>query len=1066
MRPVKLIISAFGPYADLMPEIDFDKFSEKGLFLISGDTGAGKTMIFDAICYALYGVVSGSYRDTTSLRSEFAADNAETYVHFYFTHQGKEYSVRRSPAYKREIKRGKNKGELTEEMPRAVLSENGISIADGATNVTAAVKELLHISADQFKQIVMIAQGEFRELLNAETKKRTEILRNIFLTDAYKNIEYKLKDRMDAGYGEKKDLEKSVVQYFRDVTAEPESELFAELNELQTRADNVKSAWNIDEMLMMTDRLLLADEEELGAVRSKMEAEDKKLSELNAALTLAQNDNKLLERLESLNEERESLEEKKQEMEELSLYLKSCKAAVYQVYPAYQALENKVKEIKAMQIAVDEKEKGKELSLEMAQRAAEQLEKAEGERPLAESLQKRADRINEDKPKYEKRDELKSRHETLKKNGAGFENKEISLKEREEGLKGKITELKALTEELRESPEEKQKILVREERLRELDGELKALLSDRLADKEKKEKKLQEEQKLYLKLREEYDRALEEKLRAERIMEGCRAGILARSLTEGEKCPVCGSVCHPQPAVMPEESVTEEELEKLQERESSLQQQKNTANINAEKAGTVLEQVRQQLLADIKKSLKNPILEMEAEGEELLVLIESLKRAGEVVREKCQENDRLKKENEQNCKRLARAREELSKAEEEKEKLSGELEENLLKKHENAEALAAAAAELENLKGLEYAGWREAEKESRSLSERASSIMKAIQAAMEKRKRADEEFAACSSSLETLKASLVTQMEAKKALEEALLQKAAGCGFASVEEAEKYFVKDSRIGAEEKRLEDYEKAVTINRAGLEQAEKDAKGKVKADLKELERAAEEEKLLAAGVRQQENAISYRIENNKSKRENISSRRPDLERANKNYDISRKLYNMVRGGDGSGRAKVTLEQYIQATGFDGVINAANRRFLEMSGGRYTLRRRRDPGGKRSGTYLDLEVEDAWTAKSRLVKNLSGGESFMASLSLALGLSDVVASNMGGIQMEALFVDEGFGSLDKKSLEGALEILLKLSESSKLVGVISHREELMENIPQQIKVEKGGALKGSSFSLETGL
>ena len=186
MKPIKLIISAIGPYAGKIPEIEFDAFEEKGLFLISGDTGAGKTTIFDAICFALYGTTSGTYRDTKNLRSEYAGDSALSYVDFYFSHQGREFHVWRQPSYERQKQRGSG---VIVENEKAVFYEEGRAPIEGLTRVNNAVKELLHINEKQFKQIVMIAQGEFWDLLNAKTDQRTEILRTIFLTNGYKNIE-------------------------------------------------------------------------------------------------------------------------------------------------------------------------------------------------------------------------------------------------------------------------------------------------------------------------------------------------------------------------------------------------------------------------------------------------------------------------------------------------------------------------------------------------------------------------------------------------------------------------------------------------------------------------------------------------------------------------------------------------------------------------------------------------------------------------------------------------------------------------------------------------------------
>lgn len=219
---------------------------------------------------------------------------------------------------------------------------------------------------------------------------------------------------------------------------------------------------------------------------------------------------------------------------------------------------------------------------------------------------------------------------------------------------------------------------------------------------------------------------------------------------------------------------------------------------------------------------------------------------------------------------------------------------------------------------------------------------------------------------------------------------------------------------------------------------------------------------AQLRRNCNNSENRIHTNEEKQKSILGRREELEKARKENTICRRLYDLVKGTTGNG--KITLEQYIQAAGFDGIIAAANRRLLPMSGGQYELYRQEDSLGKKSNHFLDLEVLDNYTGHRRPVGNLSGGESFKASLSLALGLSDTVSSNLGGVQMDALFVDEGFGTLDRKSIDSAMEILINLTGSNKLVGIISHREELMENIPQQIKVRK--IKDGSQITIERGL
>jgi exonuclease SbcC len=276
-----------------------------------------------------------------------------------------------------------------------------------------------------------------------------------------------------------------------------------------------------------------------------------------------------------------------------------------------------------------------------------------------------------------------------------------------------------------------------------------------------------------------------------------------------------------------------------------------------------------------------------------------------------------------------------------------------------------------------------------------------------------------------------------------------------------YVVDEKDITESEDCINRFNQDVAANNKQLIQAEADAKGKELVDEEAFKIICDEQNKIVGTIRDKVNVIAQRIKNNTAKRDNIASQRIEYERAQKEYSIYNNLYRLVKGQASSG--KITLEQYIQAAGFDGIIAAANRRLLPMSDGQFELYRKGNLE-KRSNTSLDLEVLDNYTGHMRPVGSLSGGESFKASLSLALGLSDTVSSNLGGIQMDALFVDEGFGTLDRKSIENAMEILVNLSGKNKIVGIISHRDELKENIPQQIKVSK--TREGSQISIDLGI
>ena len=275
-----------------------------------------------------------------------------------------------------------------------------------------------------------------------------------------------------------------------------------------------------------------------------------------------------------------------------------------------------------------------------------------------------------------------------------------------------------------------------------------------------------------------------------------------------------------------------------------------------------------------------------------------------------------------------------------------------------------------------------------------------------------------------------------------------------------YVIEETVLSETEEEINKYNQAVSTNKTQLEQARADAKDRKFVDIESLKAICDEQKNNVETIRNILNTVTNRLKTNKDKKQKITEQQSDLEKYGKEFRVCENLYKLVKGTTGNG--KITLEQYIQAAGFDGILAAANRRLIPMSDSQYELFRQ-DSLGKQSNIYLDLEVLDNYTGHRRPVGNLSGGESFKASLSLALGLSDTVSSNLGGVQMDALFVDEGFGTLDRKSIENALDILINLSSANKLVGVISHREELIENIPQQICVKK--TKTGSQFEVITG-
>ena len=1060
MKPIKLIISAFGPYAGKMPEIDFDRFEEKGLFLISGDTGAGKTTIFDAICFALYGETSGTYRDSRNLRSEYADDSTESYVDFYFSHQGRNYHVYRQPSYEREKLRGTG---VTQVKERAVFYEDDKAPVEGISQVNAAVKELLNIDEKQFKQIAMIAQGEFWSLLNAKTEQRTEILRTIFVTNGYKNIEFKLKDRFNSSFVIKSDAEKSIVQYLNDVVV-TEDEAFADFALLRERANGSGSAWNIDELLEGISGIITEDEKTLENIEIQSGDAGKILEKISKDLAVAKMNNDVIEKFENLQKEAEELLAKKDEIAALSELVNKQQNALRKGKPVLDQMEKAGDDCEKTKRSIDEALEQQIVIKKTAQKAADELGEAEEKKNLGDEKRREAEKIESDLDKYVKRDNTLKASEEYTKKKSEIESGLSGISEKEEKLNDRIEELKEIIDRLRDKKTELIEFQNVESRYLKLQENIVSISNGRIPKWEERKALLEEKKEKCELALNEFSEINEKRNEAERIIDANRAGLLARNLVEGQKCPVCGSVHHPEPAVFEGSVISEDEFKKLEEEAESKRNIKEKAVSAVEAERAALGEMEAKLQEDILECLEDEAFkETDFEKGSLSDCIDSLGAAREMI-------DSLLEKCRADIAEIAKSVELFDRSEKELETARGEKKTALEKEREKCLAelkdvdseLARNEGILKELGNLSFNDLESAKEAMNKAREEYQSIATRIENAGKAKAEADKEVARIAATIKTRRDLFESQEETLGTIEKKAVETVKDLGFDSFDDMKKYLVSEAELSGNEETINEYDSKTKLNAAMLKEAEKDTKGKEYIDIEELQLKVDEQKKAVDKISERISLVKYRITNNKEKYENIAAQKDILLKARKESTICKRLYDLVRGQTGNG--KITLEQYIQAAGFDGIIKAANRRLYPMSDGQYELYRQEDSLGKKSNTFLDLEVFDNYTGHRRPVGNLSGGESFKASLCLALGLSDTVSSNLGGIQMDALFIDEGFGTLDKKSIDNAMEVLLNLSESNKLVGVISHREELIENIPQQIKVKK--EKDGSHIVIENGL
>ncbi len=939
MRPLELKISAFGSYAKEQV-IDFRKFGESGLYLITGDTGAGKTSIFDAIIYALYGDVSMKLRTPSEVRCKYAKPETDTYVELTFEYRGEEYTVFRSPEYmgapKRKLKSDSTGEKLVKRPAAASIRGARMEEKIGVARVNEEVRNLFGINSSQFLQIAMLAQGNFVELLTASSTEKTKLLQSIFHTENYREIITNLKNKKDQANDDYLKCKRDIYMAGKDLDISRACEEDKISYEKLLSGDEFI---DVKELTLIINKLVEDDKKNLSVVRNEKKAADKErlliqgeLAKLEEIEGLFINLNDKLNFLIALEPKLLSLEEsnKKYDSEEFKLDLdeKSHRIKVIEgSLKDYDYLLNKQGELS---ILTDKN---------LKERRTIDLKTNKLKRDLSE--------ISEAKAKLKDLDNSKEERESLIK-----EISWINLK-----LSGVKTLDKTLTDY----------IILRKEK------------------EEAREKyvefsyKFQKEDEMYKNAENQYMDSL--------------AGVLAGKLIYGEPCPVCGSLEHINPASCKTEVKDQDELRLMKDRLE---------------AGRV-DMMR---LAEASYSAKGK----SDEAQKSLV-----SKFHEVVREKYLNLnlDELEVEEKESLSVLSKS------LEEEIERLNISLEE--LAKRQDKLDVSIKAGKL--------------------LGEKILDIETEI-----------EELKSEIKGLEISNATEETRMEALKKEIAGIKERLE---FSSKEKAEeecsllKGYIAENKARAKELRnkLDELNKESNELKGSIESLREAIDGRGRPDLSKIKvkEADINEKLSLFNKEEEE--INKRLSGNETVLKRIESARESSEKADKYLQMVSKLFDIANGkGEGE---KIDLETFVQQESFENIIYRANDHLRTMTGRRYEMIRTSDE--TRGKTGLGLNVLDNYNATERSVKLLSGGELFTASLALALGLSEEVEAKAGGISMDTLFIDEGFGSLDKKSLDSAIQLLQRLTFEKRLVGIISHVEELKTMIKNKINVYKN--MDGSS-------
>lgn len=1039
MKPVKLVISAFGPFKDEV-SVDFAKMGGQGLFLVSGDTGSGKTTLFDAISFALFGSPSGAKRNeenNMSLRSQYADKEAKTFVELTFLHKGKEYFIRRNPQYMRPSLRGD--GETMESQGAELIYPDGRKVVD-FKKVNAAVEDLLGINWAQYKQIAMIAQGEFLELLVAESDKRSAILRKIFGTGIYVNIQERLGMYTNRLKVECEEITNRIFQYFHDVQCSKESPYYEPIQELLKN----RNIHDTETLISQIKEMVIEDKKQFEAMNALYIELDQKLTECRKRIAQIEQVNGMFTSLEKTKEEENRLLLQKDAMAAKTVALDRGTIALHHIKPLEDTFVNLVEEEKTLLLKIEEL-KAEESRLIKEQSDLEiEKQKQEANQPRIEELSSLLLKRKEEAAKYEQIEALRKQAEQInqmvlalqeqmsldKAKKAELEQKRQENKERLEALKD-IEVTKATTLADLEKVQN-QKLMIDN-----LTGQFREIL--------KEQRELEKAREHLLREMDRYQSENDRYNKAEQLYLGEMAGIMASKLTEDTPCPVCGSTHHPKKASLTSGALTKEELEALKEEVTALHNavQKESEGCSAKRS--TLEYKKETFVQSLQdfEELKeltfeeDQVTELEQYSQGIAEKMEAL----QVQYSKAEQGVKQKTAMEQEEKTLEEQLLNLASHMEQREKQYNEDRQNLSMVQGSLAAMKQEVS-FDSLEELQ----KTVEREQKEYTELKETL-----------ERAKSKYQDTTTKLQSIGAVLHDNGILAKTLKDkcekarnAYEEAKATRGFASEQEYKEALLSEQQIHELQETLMTYRDNVTKVKQSLVELTKALEGKEQKDItleKEEEKRLSEEKDVA---KEQLEQIRYQTNQNVSILKKVANEYTRHKNKTDEYAIYQRLSDTARGNL-AGKAKTSFEQYVQAFYFDQILVAANERLKVMTNSQYELLRKEEATNLRKNTGLDIEVMDQYSGKTRSVKTLSGGESFKAALSLALGLSDVIQSFAGGIEVDAMFVDEGFGSLDSNSLEQALSALNALTFGNRLVGIISHVNELKERIDKKILLEK---------------
>lgn len=919
MKPLKLTMSAFGSYAG-KNVIDFTG-QQQGIFLITGDTGAGKTTIFDAITYALYNQTSGGERNGNMMRSQYARPETETYVELEFLYRGQTYRVRRNPDYKitKTLKNGKIREQKVPHSVELTLPD-GTVFPEKKNATDAKIIEILGLTADQFSQIVMIAQGDFLKLLYTKSDERKMIFSKLFRTDIYWKIQENLRRKSMEMDERIQENDRAFEQEKSRIIPLPESEELP-LDELVER---------------LRERLKDALKEQ-NLRRANVE-------ELNKKITKYEEINKLFRSLEKIRQTGKELEARQAESKERRQQIENARKADKVLVAEQQNLRQQ-QEVEQSAQAIAKMTETLADHQEMFETLKTQLQEAEAKQKReAADTQKKMLALEQSFPSYEALQNARSEEQQAKKVWEDLgKTSEESFHKKEAGIAA-----------LKEQQKQQEQVVEQTKK----NWEQTSLSASESA--------------------KHYEHMYEAFLKEQ-------AGILAENLSAGCPCPVCGSTVHPDPAKLSDHAVTELEVEQAKKTRAAAEEKRDMAYAAFEAEKTE------------KQKLAQAVEKEEAD----FVLAQTIAK-------------QQRKEAEQNYVSL--------------QKIAEQIREKLV-----YPSLAEAKKQYAAMQKALEAAEQEIERKRQKVSELAEAMntLKGQKLAEEENQKTAKKLAA------------KTEKEYAKLLEKS--------GFVSEETYHLAILPERSRSKLEREEKEYESQCLRQQSEQKLLEKQVSGKTYTDTTELNEQLKAEKQALKEAEKTYMELHTAYENDRSVLQNCAVY---LEKGKKLESEDQVIKSLSKTANGrlSGSAKIDFETYIQRQYFKQIIHEANKRLLTMSNHQFILKLKEEANtGRKTNEGLDLSVYSLVTDSERDVKTLSGGESFLAALAMALGLSDIVERSAGAIHPDMMFIDEGFGSLDAQSRQQAIEVLAELAGDSRMVGIISHVTELKEQIDRKLVVNR---------------